>query len=153
MLNNRSKILSITHFIFALSLLFFSLYSLSNALTYDRRQSFAPPTLKWDAPQNQYLVMNMKTPLLLLFTFLFGLGWWCESFSESLLLKNNRNSAFVVFYIPVTIQIIFFIAMTQYPIGFINSALVALGWIVISGFYLRYTMISPKALEKLSPSK
>jgi hypothetical protein len=149
MMSNRSKILSISHFILALTLLCGSLHFLSSALTYDRRQSFAPPTLVYDAEMNQQLAMNMETPLLILFTVLFGLGWWCESFSENLFLRNNQKMALAIFYIPILIQVIFFVGMTQLPIGFVNSALVACGFIVLSGFYLRYSAISPETFAKL----
>ena len=149
-MKNRSKVLSTTHLILALLLLFTSLHFLTSAITYDRQQSFAPPTLRYDAESNKYLVMNMKTPLLILFTVLFGLGWWCVSLSESFLLRNSQKMAYTVFFIPSVIIILSFIGMTQFPLGFVNSALTACGYIVISGFYLRYSMISPEALVKSS---
>ncbi len=149
-MNNRSKILSVTHFILALTLLFTSLSSLSSALTYDRRQSFAPPTLIYDTEKNQQITMNMETPLLVLFTVLFGLGWWCEGLSETLFLKNNRKTAIAIFYIPVTVLLLSFIGMTQVPHGFIEYALKACGSVTLSGFYLRYSQISPEAAAKLA---
>jgi len=153
MINSRSKVLSAAHFVLALSLLFVSLYCFASALTYDRRQSFAPPTLEYDAIENQYLVMNMKIPLLLSFTAIFGLGWWCEGLSEGLFLKNNRKMAFAIFFTPIMIQFVFFVGMTLLPMGFINRVLAAYGFIILSGFYMRYSMISSETRAKFSRSK
>jgi hypothetical protein len=150
MTNNRSKVLATMHFVVALVWLAVSLDFLLTALTYNRQQSFASPALTFDVENDESLATNLKTPFIISFTILFGLGWVCEGLSETLLLKNNRKNAVAVFYIPVAVLLLSFIGMTQVPHGFLEFGLNACGFVIVSGFYLRYSLISPEAATRLA---
>ena len=148
-MNKRSKLLSATHFIFALTLLFSSLHFLSSALTYERRQSFASPAISYDSEKNQFLATNLKTQFFVTFTVVFAIGWLCEGITEYFFLRGGRKIGIAIFYIPVVIQVIFFIGMTQIAPGFLGNALLACGFAIMSSFYFRYSMIGAEAFTKL----
>jgi len=149
-MNNRSKVQSVISFVAALVWLAGSLYFLTSALTYNRQQSFTPSALTYDLVEKQYLGINLKMPFITLFTVLFGLGWWCRNYSESLLLRNDRRKAIFVSLIPGILLLLFFVSATQFPHGFLESALNACGFIVVSSYYLRQSIVSPEAFVKSS---
>ncbi len=146
-MNNRAKVLSVTHFVLALVWLVGSLHFLTSAVSYDRH-GFTSPALIYDLEQDQYIAINLKTPLIILYTVIFALGWLCEGFAEKLLLQNNQKIAIAIFAVPTLLAVLFIVGMTRFPFGFLSSALSACGFGVVSGFYLRYSIIAPEALEK-----
>lgn len=105
--------------------------------------------LQYGGLENNFLADNWGTFLSFLLTTIFGLGWWVGSFIGNLALSEGWKTTVPAF---LGILLLFvsleFGSLAIFPLGFTRYALMASGHSLISGFFLRFSMISPEIMVK-----
>ena len=135
-MKNISGLTSAAQFFVAITFLFIGLLNFTSALSYD-------------GLENNFLADNWAIPLAFLLAFIFGLGWLVESLVEQLLLSKGRNIALSAFF-SFFMVFMFLVGVPLFtPFDFSRFAVSVSGYILMSGFYLRFSMMRPEVLAKL----
>jgi hypothetical protein len=135
-MKNFVGVQSAVQFFLAVILLFLGLLNFNSALTLN-------------GTENRFTVSNWGVALAVSLAFLFGVGWWVESFVEHLLLSKTRRIAIVISISFFLIFLSLVLSPLLTPFSFTRFAINASGWILMCGFYLRFSMIRPEVLAKL----
>ena len=136
-MKNQSRFVSVGQFFLASVCLFISLLDFESAL-------FS------DGLENNFLADNRGIPLVILLTIIFGLGWWFESFIEHLVLSKGRKIAVLaIFGLIFVFVALGFGSLVFPPLGFLRNAMSASGYILMSGFFFRFSVARPEIIAKL----
>ena len=136
-MKNQSNIVAAAQFVVAMSFLFNGLLHFKSALSFD-------------GLENNFLADNWGTPLIVFLTIIFGLGWWFEGVNENLVLSKGRKIAILAFLVILLVFVsLGFGSLILTPRGFLQSALNANGYILMSGFFFRFSVIRSEVITKL----
>ena len=136
-MNFQSKFASSVQFFLGSVFLFVGLVGFKSALTYTGRE-------------NNFLADNWGTPLVLLLIIVFSLGWWLESFMEYLALFRGRKLAMLAaFGFVLVVGSIGFGSLVFIPLGFLQYAMSASVYILMSGFFFRLSVARSEVITKL----
>jgi len=133
-MRNQAKFQSSVQFLVASCIFFMALLSLAMALSYRGRE-------------NNFLADNWEVPLVICFILAFVFGWWAESFLEQILMNRGRQIALFVFVILLLVFGLIELA-SFLSAGFVRHALGACGYILVSGFFYRFSVMRPEVIVK-----
>lgn len=134
-MTNQSKFASLVSFFLGSVGFFNSLLAFTNAL-------------KYRGLENNFLADNWEVPLIIFLVFIFALGWWCEVFIEYFILKSGRKMLFsflIILFLHSSIMLPSFF----FPMGFFRLALSACGYVLLSGFFYKLSLLRPEVVAKL----
>jgi hypothetical protein len=136
-MKNQAKFVASIQVFIALCFLFISLLNFASALSFD-------------GLKNDFIADNWGIPLVIFLTASFGLGWWLENVIENITLSKGRKTATLALsVILLAFASIVFGSLVFIPHGFLRSAISATGYILISGFFFRFSVARPEAVDKL----
>jgi hypothetical protein len=104
--------------------------------------------LKYRGLENNFLADNWEVPLTIFLVFVFALGWWSEVFIEYLIKKSGRKMLFS-FLIILFLYSLIMLPSFLFPLGFFRLALSACGYVLLSGFFYKFSLLRPEVVAKL----
>ena len=104
--------------------------------------------LKYRGLENNFLADNWEVPLTIFLVFVFALGWWSEVFIEHLIKKSGRKMLFS-FLIILFLYSLIMLPSFLFPLGFFRLALSACGYVLLSGFFYKLSLLRPEVVAKL----
>jgi hypothetical protein len=136
-MKSQIKFVLALQFFIASIFLFGGLLNFKNALTYT-------------GLENNSLADNWGTSLVIFLSLIFGLGWWFENWIEYFISTNGRKMAILAF---IGIGLAFtLIGLSSFMLtisDFFRISMRAIGYILISGFFFRFSAINPEVFAKL----
>jgi len=136
-MKNQANFVAAAQFVGALSFLFSGLLNFKSALSFD-------------GLENNFLADNWGTPLIVFLTIIFGLGWWFEGVIENLVLSKGRKITLLALLVLFSVFVsLGFGSLILTPRGFLQSAMSASGYILMSGFFFRFSVIRSEVIAKL----
>ncbi len=134
-MKNQNKFLSSTQFFIASVSLFVALLSFLIAAGFN-------------GPENNFLADNWGPALVIFLVLTFALGWWTEGLIEHILMNISRGTA--VFVVLVFLLVFSSVGLSSILFsGFTSHALRACGFILVSGFFYRFSIMRPELAGKL----
>lgn len=87
---------------------------------------------------------------MLLFTVIFGLGWWAENFIESLVTSRGWNIVTLSTLGSLLTMVSVVFGVLIFPSSdFLQSAMRTSGYIFVSGYNFRFSALRPETISKL----
>lgn len=105
-------------------------------------------SMTYSGIEHDFIADNWISPLILLLTIVFALGWWVGNFDEYLFLNDRRKLAIFTF---LSILIVYGVVSISSILtsGFISLMLKASADMVVSGFLFRLSVINLEVLGRL----
>lgn len=129
---------------FIASLFFMGLLFLSNGLSSLRS------ALLFDGLESYVVAVNWGTPLVFFLSIIFGIGWWSEAVFENLVLYKGRKIAIIALLVIYLITAsVAFGSTVIIPLSFLQYAITASWYFLMSGFLIRFSVMSPDVITKL----
>ena len=105
-------------------------------------------SMTYSGIEHAFIADNWISPLILLLTIVFALGWWVGNFDEYLFLNDRRKLAIFTF---LSILIVYGVVSISSILtsGFISLMLKASADMVVSGFLFRLSVMNLEVLGRL----